>query len=553
MPAADVTCPVCAEPGPVAAASDTADIACRECGWPLFSGYRLGPLTTELERAFDDDMRAAIRGRDLAAVAAATSGLGRAEASLVRQISALARFRPVTAAELSTAAAPTPAPPRISAAQVAGRLAEAHHGQVSPAVAEIGVTGISTRTFSPDGRWEQAWCEAWSWAEIVTQLPADAAARRFWLAGGVGDGLPNRAALPKLACDWAEHAAARWPALAVLVEPPGWAVLDLFAAELARVSAAPAEPGLPPSVPPLARRLDSDTAAAAVVRTPDGEIVVATGDYDGQVRLDAVPGPGVREPELIRLRPAMTALALAPGLDAVAAGGRDGSVWVRSLAAGAAPQPVTAHGGRVTAVRFGPGVLVSLGSDGLLRSVQLKAAVPDPAGETVVDLGGSGTSALAVAARALRAVVGGSDGVLRLVDLAAGQRTDLPGLGLSVTSLAIDDAGRLLAAGLADGSVRLLDLPTRTWLAGLETGGGAVGPLCIAAADGQPVRLAVSNAQGEIYYWTGTADGEGTMTELGVHQGGTRELGLPGAGVVSIGREDRVLRLWSPPAAGGVR
>ena len=555
MPATDVTCPVCAEPSPGPPGLDAADLACRECGWLLFSGYRLGPLTAELERAFDDDLRAAVRGRDVAAVAAAISGLGRAEAELTRQISALARSRPVTKAELNAARPSAPAPPGSSAAQAARQLAETNGGQARLVVVEIGVIGISARTFSPDGCWEEAWLDAWLWAEIIGPLPEDAAARRFWLAGGVGDGLPARIGLAGLARAWAERAAARWPALAVLVEQRGWAVLDLFAAELARASATgpatPVEPGLPPSVPPLARRLDSDTAAASTVRTPDGEVMAATGDYDGRVRLCAVPGPAPVQREPMRLRPSMTALALAPGLDAVAGGGRDGGVWVCSLDPGAAPQQVTAHGGRVAAVRFGPGVLVSLGSDGVLRSVPLTAAVPDPAGETVVDLGGSGTTALAVATRALLAVVGGSDGVLRLVDLAAGQRTDLPGLGLSVTSLAIDDAGRLLAAGLADGSVRLLDLPTRTWLARYETGNSSAGPLSIVAADGQPVRLAASTAQGKIYYWTVTADGEGTMTELGVHRGGTRELGLPGLGVVSIGREDRVLRLWSPPGAGG--
>jgi WD40 repeat protein len=203
-------------------------------------------------------------------------------------------------------------------------------------------------------------------------------------------------------------------------------------------------------------------------------------------------------------------------------------------------------------------VLVSLGSDGWLHSVPLTATVPDPAGnggksgKTVVDLGGSGATALAVAPRALLAVAGGSDGVLRVVDLAAGERTDLPGLGLSVTSLAIDDAGRLLAAGLTDGSVRLLDLLTRTWLARFELGKGPVGPICVAAADGQPVRLAMSSSRGEIYYWMGAAVGEGTMTELGVHRGGVLELGLPDLGLVSIGREDRVLRLWSAPVGDDV-
>jgi WD40 repeat protein len=345
----------------------------------------------------------------------------------------------------------------------------------------------------------------------------------------------------------------------VLVQQQGWAVLDLVAAELARASAGPAtsaEPGLPPAVPPVAYRLDADIVTASLARAPDGGVLAASGDYDGQVRLRAVPAPAASQPaaarpELIKPGLAMTALALAPDLDAVAVGGRNGSVLLCSRQPGAAARQATAHAGRVAAVRFSRGALVSLGSDGGLHIVPLAAGMPDPAGQTVVDLGGSCATALAVAGRL--AVGGGTDGVLRLIDLVSGARTDLPGLGLSVTSLAVDDAGRLLAAGLADGSVRLLDLPTRNWLARFELGKGAAGPVCIAAADGEPVRLGMSSAQGEIYYWTGTADGEGTMTELGVHQGGVRELGLPGFGVVSIGREDRVLRLWSPPADDGLR
>jgi WD40 repeat protein len=556
MPAADVACPVCRKWNPGQNDPGAEDAACRGCGWLLFSGYRLGSLTPELAQAFDDGLRAAIRNRDIAAVAAATGGLTATQSSLTRQIAALARSGPVTAAELSVVSSPAAAATGSSAVQAARQLAGRNNGQVCPVVVEIGVTGISARTFSPDGRWEDAWLDAWPWAEIIDHLPAEVAARRFWLAGGVGDGLPPDADLAGLARGWAERAVAGRPALAVLVQQRGWAVLDLFAAELARASATPVELGLPPTVPPTARRLDTDIAAASVARTPDGGVIAAIGDYDGQVRLRAVVGPADRqldEPgqELRWFRSAMTALALAPDLDAVAAGARDGSVWLRAREPAAAPRQLTAHAGRVAAIGFSPGVVVSLGSEGGLHSVPLTAAVPDPDGKIVVDLGGSGATALAVAARARLAVAGGTDGVLRLVELVSGERADLPSLGLSVTSLAIDDAGRLLAAGLADGSVRLLDLPTRTWLARFELDPGSAGPMCIAAADGQPVRLAMSSARGGIYYWTGAADGEGTMTELGVHQGGVRELGLPGLGVVSIGREDRVLRRWSPPGGDG--
>jgi len=555
MPAADVTCPVCQGQNPGADGLSADEVACRSCGWLLFSGYRLGPATPELARAFEDDLRTAIRVRDVAAVAAATSGLGAAEAELTRRIAALARFRPVTAAELSAASGPTPAAPASTARQAARQLGQANDGRASLAVVEIGVTGISARTFSPDGRWEDAWCDAWPWAEIIDGLPADVAASRFWLVGGVGDGLPAHAGLPGLARRWASRQAAHWPVLAVLVEQRGWAVLDLFAAELARASAAaPATqvgPGLAPPVRPAAWRLDAEPGAAAISRTPDGDVIAAIGDHDGTIRLCAAPRPAVNgpesaQPELIRLGPAMTTLALASDLDLVAAGGRDGSVWMCSREPGATPWQATAHAGRVVAVRFGQDVLVSLDSDGWLHSVRLTTATPaDPGGKVLVELGRSGATALAVSARALLAVAGGIDGVLRVVDLAVGERTDLPGLGLSVTSLAIDDAGRLLAAGLADGSVRLLDLRTGTWLTRFELGRGPAGPVCIAAADGHQVRLAASSSQGEIYYWTEAPDGEETMTELGVHRGGVRELGLPELGVVSIGREDKVLRRWS--------
>ena len=570
MPATDVTCPVCQEQNPGQDGCAAEDVACRRCGWLLFSGYRLGAVTPDLARAFEDDLRTAIRVRDVAAVAAATSGLGTTETELTRAIASLARSQPVTTAELSAASGPASAAPGRSAVQAARQLAETSDGQADLVVVEIGETGITARTFSPDGRWEHAWFDAWPWTEIIDHLPSDVAARRFWLAGGVGHGLPARADLSGLVRSWAERQAANWPVLAVLVQQRGWAVLDLFAAELARACAAdpvpPVAPGLAPPVPPAARRIDTDPGAASIARAPDGGVVAAIVDHAGEVRLCPVPRPAASQPEparpeLIRLRSAMTALALAPDLGAVAAGGRNGSVWVLAREPAAAPQQATAHGGRVAAVRFGPGVLVSLGSDGWLHSVPLTGTVPDPAGKggrggqggkTVVDLGGSGATALAVAPRALLAVAGGSDGVLRVVDLSAGKRTDLPGLGLSVTALAIDHAGRLLAAGLTDGSVRLLDVLTRTWLARFELGKGPVGPICVAAADGQPVRLAMSSARGEIYYWMGAAGGDGTMTELGVHRGGVLELGLPDLGVVSIGREDGVLRLWSAPVGDDV-
>lgn len=102
----------------------------------------------------------------------------------------------------------------------------------------------------------------------------------------------------------------------------------------------------------------------------------------------------------------------------------------------------------------------------------------------------TGAARVAVPLAASRGVlVGFDDGSLRVLDLAGGVETALPGRhGKAVSALVLSADGARAASAAADGSVRVLDLESRTELASARAG-GAVNALAI-RADGARVAAA---------------------------------------------------------------
>lgn len=247
----------------------------------------------------------------------------------------------------------------------------------------------------------------------------------------------------------------------------------------------------------------------------------------------------------------LSAIALAPDGDDLLTGARDGDVTWRTIGSGQV-RKLSAHAGRVAAVRFAPGGMLSIGIDGWLHWVPVDGArnEPDIKRKLSFNVGVSGCHALAAAESGALAVAGGIDGVVRLADLTTGSLTDLASIGPAVTALAMDQSGGLVATGLADGTVHLLDLGTKAWRAHWPLGGRSVGSIVIRVMEkGRVITLAMSDVLGQIYYSAGRLnEDEGTMSELGMHEGGVRGLGLLATGdVISVGRDDGVARIWVRP------
>jgi hypothetical protein len=271
-----------------------------------------------------------------------------------------------------------------------------------------------------------------------------------------------------------------------------------------------------------------------------GQVTVAVGHPDGTVAVwQAASGNEPRT--VLRLDGIVTAVATAG--DATLAGSVRGEVsWVPGP--GAQPVRLPSHPGRVSAVAAGPRMLVSLDGDGRLHRIRLGGR-PDLSAPDIVELGSSGAAVLAAAERAPVAVAGGTDGILRVLDLEHLDHRDIR-LGVGITALALDPGGELAVIGHNDGSivsVRLADGESRRLFAVPRP---PAGPLAVSlAADASVV---AADAAGLLTAWSGRLFGDGTTTRLGRHSGGVGAVRhLAPAGVLAVGQRDGVLQAWPLP------
>jgi WD40 repeat protein len=190
----------------------------------------------------------------------------------------------------------------------------------------------------------------------------------------------------------------------------------------------------------------------------DGTLMAAAVS-DGAVALCRTsPAVALASRDLATGTAALTAVAFAGDSKRLAVGNADGKLFVFAPN-GAKLLELQAHDTGVTALAAADGanLLLSGGRDGVLKAWDLAVGGLVRA-QAVVPNGGA-VHALAVCTDTDRLATAGADGAIRLWDLDGKKLAVVPAadLGAEVRCLAFSPKGKLLAAGLADGTVRLLD------------------------------------------------------------------------------------------------
>jgi cytochrome c len=193
-----------------------------------------------------------------------------------------------------------------------------------------------------------------------------------------------------------------------------------------------------------------DGAVNAVAALPDGRF--ATGGEDGRIALWRLGRP---EPEQVfqTHEGPVVALAVAPRGDALASASWDGTARITPLAGGE-PLVLRGHQGNVNGVAFlGDGS--TLATAGYDATVRLWSRTGGPPRTVTHD---APLNALAAAGGTL--VVGGSDGIVRLLDTDGRELRRSEPLGTPVVSLAISADGTRIAAAGIRGALTVLDAAT---------------------------------------------------------------------------------------------
>ncbi len=211
------------------------------------------------------------------------------------------------------------------------------------------------------------------------------------------------------------------------------------------------------------------SAVLAVATDPAGKLIVTGGADKGVVGCDAAG----KKLWAWAGRSAVCALAVLPGAQQVAVGTADGGLAILDVSG---PTPVvratvSAHGAGTTGVVAHPagGRLVTVGGNGAVRAWTLAAdGVPVPTGRVDAPakaagpgaVGTAALSAVAYSADGRLVAAGGADGVVRVYDgPTLAERHALRGHTDWVTSVAFTPDGRSVLAASADKTVRRFDLP----------------------------------------------------------------------------------------------
>ncbi|MFN8186253.1 MAG: TIR domain-containing protein [Gaiellales bacterium] len=317
---------------------------------------------------------------------------------------------------------------------------------------------------------------------------------------------------------------------------------------------------------------------------PDASLLAAGGS-DGGIRLVSYPAFQSLGDPVSMHRSGIRDLAFSPDGQTLATAGDDGQVGLWRVYEGST-DTLSGHRGAVNAVEFAPdgGILYSGGADGTVlawavpRAPLVRSLVPDgfvedvafsPDGSTIAvpvypaDGGGRvvryGVSDLAAVGEPLVTASGSpphvasaKDGTLVIwtdgsVELAKpGAEAPAPvavELVSEIRSGAVSPDGETFAAGLVDGSIRLVDLTGKD-PAGRTLAGHAK-PVQSVAFDAAGTRLVSGDEEGTLILWDAST-GEQLATEPSAHSGAVYEVAFGHDGsTLASGGTDTLIRLWS--------
>jgi WD40 repeat protein len=200
--------------------------------------------------------------------------------------------------------------------------------------------------------------------------------------------------------------------------------------------------------------------ALDVAISPDGTLAAAAVSDGGLALCRAEPVAALAHRDLATGPAALTAAAFCGNAARLAVGNADGELFIFAPE-GTRQRKLQAHDVGITALAAADAgdLLCSADRQGQLKfwSAANGRLVRGPM--LVVPDGGA-VHALAIAVSADRMATAGSDGAVRLWDLSGKKLAVIPAdeLKAEVRCLALSPAGKLLAVGLADGTVGLLDL-----------------------------------------------------------------------------------------------
>ncbi len=187
--------------------------------------------------------------------------------------------------------------------------------------------------------------------------------------------------------------------------------------------------------------------------SPDGQTVVSGAGQTPLVRWSARDGNVLETSSDLRFQPLWFLRFTADG-QSVVAGMNGGSVLRRHLESDRVDEQASHVGAATEGVVLGDGTIVSVGADHVLQ-VDRPARAPL---RFQVHEDARGLHALAVTPDGTVAVTGADDGFVEVRDLT---RSDEPrrfrAHATVVNTVAIDDAGKLIATGSEDGTVRFFD------------------------------------------------------------------------------------------------
>ncbi|MGA4959331.1 WD40 domain-containing protein [Streptomyces lavendulocolor] len=232
-------------------------------------------------------------------------------------------------------------------------------------------------------------------------------------------------------------------------------------------------------------------------------------------------------------------IAYSPDGELLLVGSEDGGILVCDTADGRALRTLQGHQGRVYAVKHGPGVIASGGSDGVVRLWDPVSGACrhrldiHPDGVWPVTLGPDGT----------RLATGDAEGLVTVWDVATGEPLHrLPGHRAPVYTAVFSPDGRTLVTGDAAACVRMWSLATGRCERELPGHGRAV---YRARYSPDGTLLATGDKDGTVRVWN--ADDGRPRQEFTGHTGRVYTLDFhPGGRLLASGCTDGQVRLWDP-------